>query len=118
MCSVAGCDSSPRSAPRFKLPEDPEERQQWVMFLAKANEQRFRESSWTDISVCSEHFTGDCLINVADTVQLKPGVVPSLRTHMGTEESYELEVSAPLTPPVVSSSAFILHFDIFSSILL
>uniref|UniRef100_A0A3Q2DR15 Uncharacterized protein n=1 Tax=Cyprinodon variegatus TaxID=28743 RepID=A0A3Q2DR15_CYPVA len=94
MCSVAGCDSSPRSAPRFKLPEDPEERQQWVMFLAKANEQRFRESSWTDISVCSEHFTGDCLINVADTVQLKPGVVPSLRTHMGTEESYELKAAA------------------------
>uniref|UniRef100_A0A3P9N201 THAP-type domain-containing protein n=1 Tax=Poecilia reticulata TaxID=8081 RepID=A0A3P9N201_POERE len=79
MCSVAGCDSSRRSAQRFKLPEDPEERLEWVMFIAKVNKQCFKESSWTDIYVCSEHFPDDCLVNVNDRVQLKPSAVPSLK---------------------------------------
>lgn len=97
MCSVAGCNSSRRSAQRFKLPEDPEERLEWVMFIAKVNKQCFKESSWTDISVCSEHFPDDCLVNVNDGVQLKPGAVPSLCLSMGAEESSEWEVSVPLS---------------------
>ncbi|XP_017277890.1 zinc finger and SCAN domain-containing protein 10 [Kryptolebias marmoratus] len=86
MCSVAGCSSGRRRAARFKLPEDPEERLDWVMFLAKANKQRFKESSWTDITVCSEHFTEDCFVREADPVQLKPGAVPSVCWNLGPDE--------------------------------
>ncbi|KAM4557162.1 uncharacterized protein V3H82_016968 [Fundulus diaphanus] len=93
MCSVAGCDSWRRSAQRFQLPEDPEERLEWVTFIAHANKQRFRESSWTEICVCSEHFTDDCLVDAADRVQLKPGAVPSLGLNMGAEESSEGEAA-------------------------
>ncbi|XP_041805512.1 RE1-silencing transcription factor-like [Chelmon rostratus] len=81
MCSVVGCDSSRRSAQRFKLPEDPERRLVWVQFLFEVNGQRLKESSWTDITICTEHFTHDCFENVtpaAGTVQLKPNVVPSV----------------------------------------
>ncbi|XP_023261165.1 zinc finger protein 236-like [Seriola lalandi dorsalis] len=80
MCSVVGCDSSRRSAQRFKLPEDPERRLEWVQFLFEVNGQRLKESCWTDITICSEHFTGDCFRNLGatGTAQLKHGVVPSL----------------------------------------
>ncbi|XP_039999219.1 transcriptional repressor CTCF-like isoform X4 [Xiphias gladius] len=80
MCSVVGCDSSRRRAQRFKLPEDPERRLEWVQFLAAVNKQRFKESSWTDITICSEHFALDCFVYLAPTgeVQLTPGAVPSL----------------------------------------
>ncbi|XP_042354262.1 zinc finger protein 429-like [Plectropomus leopardus] len=87
MCSVVGCDSGRRDAQRFKLPEDPERRLEWVQFLATVNKQRFKESSWTDITICSEHFKCDCFddltpsgSDLADTVQLmlKPSAVPSL----------------------------------------
>ncbi|XP_072220387.1 uncharacterized protein [Leuresthes tenuis] len=85
MCSVVGCDSWRHRPPRFKLPEDPERRLEWVMFIAKVNMQRFKESSWTDITVCSEHFTGDCFVNVSGAVQLKPGAVPSLCVSSGPD---------------------------------
>nr|XP_043887278.1 uncharacterized protein LOC122772982 isoform X2 [Solea senegalensis] len=80
MCSVDGCESWHRNAQRFKLPEDPEMRLEWVQFLATVNKQRFKESSWTEITICAEHFKRDCLIYVAPTgaVQLTPGAVPSL----------------------------------------
>ncbi|XP_039999221.1 zinc finger protein 33A-like [Xiphias gladius] len=80
MCSVVGCDSSRRRAQRFKLPEDPERRLEWVQFLFEVNGQRLKESSWTDITICTEHFTDDCFENLAPTgtVQLKPRAVPSL----------------------------------------
>ncbi|KAG8014156.1 hypothetical protein GBF38_016482 [Nibea albiflora] len=87
MCSVVGCDSCRRSAQRFKLPEDPERRLEWIQFIAEVNKQRFKESSWTDITVCSEHFKDDCFENLtpkhSDTTvkvqpTLKPSAVPSL----------------------------------------
>ncbi|XP_041659844.1 zinc finger protein 37 homolog [Cheilinus undulatus] len=81
MCSVVGCYSGRLGAQRFKLPEDPERRLQWVRFLAAANKQRFKESSWTDISVCIEHFKDDCFEKrLSDMAQLtlKPTAVPSL----------------------------------------
>ncbi|KAM4552900.1 uncharacterized protein PAE49_016203 isoform 2-T2 [Odontesthes bonariensis] len=86
MCSVVGCDSWRRRPPRFKLPEDPERRLEWVLFIAKVNKQRFKESSWTDITVCSEHFAGDCFGNVSGAVQLKPGAVPSLCVSSGPDK--------------------------------
>ncbi|XP_013886852.1 zinc finger protein 658B [Austrofundulus limnaeus] len=86
MCSVYGCYSGLLNAERFKLPEDPEERLEWVMFLAKTNKQRFKESSWTDIAVCSDHFTGDCFVDEAHPVQLKPGSVPSVCLKSGPDE--------------------------------
>ncbi|XP_042285491.1 zinc finger and BTB domain-containing protein 49-like isoform X4 [Thunnus maccoyii] len=78
MCSVVGCDSWRRSAQRFKLPEDPEKRLDWVQFLAEVNGQRFKESCWTDITICIEHFASDCYESLTDTVHLKPRAVPSL----------------------------------------
>ncbi|XP_034743370.1 zinc finger protein with KRAB and SCAN domains 7-like [Etheostoma cragini] len=87
MCSVVGCDSGRRSAQRFKLPEDPERRLEWVQFLATVNMQRFKEASWTDIRICSEHFTDDCFNNMSpshsgftgrDQLTLNPIAVPSL----------------------------------------
>ncbi|XP_070775634.1 uncharacterized protein [Enoplosus armatus] len=87
MCSVVGCDSGRRSAQRFKLPEDPERRLEWVQFLATVNKQRFKESSWTDFTICSEHFTNDCFENrtpshsgmpVKVQLTLKTSAVPSL----------------------------------------
>ncbi|XP_070830522.1 uncharacterized protein [Chaetodon trifascialis] len=78
MCSVVGCDSWRRTAQRFKLPEDPERRLEWVQFLLEVNVQRLKESSWTDITICSEHFTRSCFVDVTDTVQLKSSAVPSL----------------------------------------
>ncbi|XP_076601043.1 uncharacterized protein LOC143329160 [Chaetodon auriga] len=78
MCSVLVCDSWRRSAHRFKLPEDPERRLEWVQFLFEVNSQRLKESSWTDITICSEHFTDDCFSDVTGVVQLKPTVVPSV----------------------------------------
>ncbi|XP_071347795.1 uncharacterized protein [Trachinotus anak] len=96
MCSVVGCDSSRRSAQRFKLPEDPERRLEWVQFLATANKQRFKESSWTDITICSEHFTGDCVVYLAPTgtAQLTPSAVPSLCVQPESDEP-ELNVESP-----------------------
>ncbi|XP_029931346.1 zinc finger protein 384-like [Myripristis murdjan] len=86
MCSVMGCDSFLLSTTqRFRLPEDPEKRLEWVQFLAKTNGQVFKESSWTDIKICSEHFTDDCFENLTliqmgfgRTLQLKSSAVPSL----------------------------------------
>ncbi|XP_070775668.1 uncharacterized protein [Enoplosus armatus] len=89
MCSVVGCDSGRRSAQRFKLPEDPERRLEWVEFLFEVNGQRLRESSWTDITICSEHFTYDCfenLISETGTVQLKCSAIPSLCIKSEPEE--------------------------------
>ncbi|XP_041805567.1 transcriptional repressor CTCF-like isoform X2 [Chelmon rostratus] len=87
MCSVVGCYSWRRTAQRFKLPEDPERRLEWVQFLATVNKQRFKESSWTDITICSEHFKDDCFESVTPShsgvtgkvqLTLKPSAVPSL----------------------------------------
>ncbi|KAK2822396.1 hypothetical protein Q5P01_022461 [Channa striata] len=85
MCSVVGCGSWRRITQRFRLPEDPERRLEWVQFLARVNKQRFKESSWTDITICGEHFKADCFENPSpdrlgstDGVQLKPGAVPSV----------------------------------------
>ncbi|KAM8727853.1 uncharacterized protein AB9X84_001375 isoform 1-T1 [Acanthopagrus schlegelii] len=95
MCSVVGCHSGHHSdqPQRFRLPEDPERRLEWVQFLAAVNKQRFKESSWTDIVVCINHFKDDCFEKVrpgrSDTtgrVQLKPGAVPSLSLQSGSEQ--------------------------------
>uniref|UniRef100_A0A671WEV9 RE1-silencing transcription factor-like n=1 Tax=Sparus aurata TaxID=8175 RepID=A0A671WEV9_SPAAU len=100
MCSVVGCHSGRRSAQpqRFRLPEDPERRLEWVQFLATVNKQHFKESSWTDIVVCIDHFKDDCFEKVtpghsgmAGRVQLKPGAVPSL--------SLQSESEQPDSPP-------------------
>lgn len=81
MCSVVGCDSWRRSAQSFSLPEDPERRLQWVQFVAEDDEQLLKESSWTDIVICREHFLGECFEKPVETdkVQLKPSAVPSVR---------------------------------------
>ncbi|XP_041848284.1 zinc finger protein 600-like [Melanotaenia boesemani] len=106
MCSVVGCDSERRSAQRFKLPEDPERRLEWVMFIANVNKQRFKESTWTAITVCSEHFTSDCLVNLTGSVQLKPSAVPSLCLNSGAEEPVE---SFECDEPVGNSEFFGQH---------
>lgn len=74
MCSVLGCYSS--RVPRFKLPEDPDMRLGWIQFFAKVNEQRFKQSSWRDISVCCEHFERNCFENPSHSpTTLKPNAV-------------------------------------------
>lgn len=81
MCSVVGCYSDRRVVQRFKLPEDPERRLEWVQFLATVNKQRFKESSWTDITICREHFKDDCFESLTPSrsrTTLKPSAVPSL----------------------------------------
>ncbi|XP_042354075.1 zinc finger protein 852-like [Plectropomus leopardus] len=80
MCSVLGCNSWRRRTQRFKLPEDPERRLEWVQFILEVNDQRLKESSWTDITICRNHFTEDCFINQTETgtIQLKSSAVPSL----------------------------------------
>lgn len=92
MCSVVGCASWRRGAHRFKLPEDPERRLEWVQFLAAVNKQRFKESSWTDITICSEHFKDGCFVKQAsnlgltERVQLKASAVPSACVQPETDE--------------------------------
>ncbi|XP_067461928.1 uncharacterized protein [Thunnus thynnus] len=91
MCSVVGCVSSGDTNQRFKLPEDPERRLEWVQFLATVNKQRFKESSWTDIAICRQHFKDDCFENLtpshpSGTVQLKPEAVPSLCVQPESDE--------------------------------
>ncbi|XP_034743115.1 zinc finger protein 345-like isoform X3 [Etheostoma cragini] len=107
MCSVVGCDSGRRSAPRFKLPEDPERRLEWVQFLFEVNGQRLKESSWTDITICNEHFTNDCfdLAPRTGTALLKSSAVPSLCVKSEPEEP-ELDQE----PFQISEAAF--HEDI------
>uniref|UniRef100_A0A3P8SFV5 Uncharacterized protein n=1 Tax=Amphiprion percula TaxID=161767 RepID=A0A3P8SFV5_AMPPE len=87
MCSVVGCDSFRRNAKRFKLPDDPEERLEWVQFVLEVNGQRLKESSWTDITICSEHFTTDCFVD--QSLQLRSGSVPSLCVKSEPEEAQE-----------------------------
>ncbi|KAK2822395.1 hypothetical protein Q5P01_022460 [Channa striata] len=79
LCSVVGCASWRRGAERFKLPEDPEKRLEWFQFLFDVNGQRIKESAWTDINICSEHFTEDCFEDqsLCETV-LRPSAVPKL----------------------------------------
>ncbi|GLD71379.1 zinc finger protein 90-like protein [Lates japonicus] len=91
MCSVLGCDSWRRSAQRFKLPEDPEQRLEWVQFVFEVNGQRLKESCWTDITICREHFSDDCFENLAPTgaVQLKPNAAPSVCIKSEPEEPLE-----------------------------
>ncbi|XP_073347255.1 uncharacterized protein [Pagrus major] len=99
MCSVVGCDSWRRSAQRFKLPEDPESRLEWVQFLFEVNGQRLKESSWTDITICTEHFTDDCFIKLTaatGAARLKFDAVPSLCIKSEPEEPEE-----PLESPHV-----------------
>lgn len=101
MCSVVGCDSDPSVAPRFKLPKDPERRLEWVQFLATVNKQRFKESTWTDIAICSRHFTNDCFKNLAHLARingkarltLKPSAVPSACFQSGETQPSVEEVS-------------------------
>ncbi|XP_041848285.1 oocyte zinc finger protein XlCOF8.4-like [Melanotaenia boesemani] len=104
MCSVVGCDSWRRNARRFTLPEDPEKRLEWVQFVLEVNSQRLKESSCTDISVCSEHFTRDCFLNPAptsDTIQLKSGAVPTVCVK---EEPEEVELKQE--PVEIEASSF------------
>ncbi|XP_062285243.1 uncharacterized protein LOC133990851 [Scomber scombrus] len=91
MCSVVGCDSWRRSAQRFKLPEDPDERLEWVQFIGEVNGQCFKESCWTDITICTEHFSNDCYETLipTGTVQLKPRAVPSLSVKSEPDEHLE-----------------------------
>ncbi len=90
---------------RFKLPEDPERRLEWVQFLAKVNKQRFKESSWTDISICRDHFEDACFESVMTVLSasesgvtgkvkltLKPGAVPSLHPWSGLSHVIELQM--------------------------
>ncbi|XP_045907280.1 zinc finger protein 64-like [Micropterus dolomieu] len=95
MCSVVGCESGRRGAQRLKLPEDPERRLEWVQFLATVNKQRFKESSWTDITICIEHFTDECFENLTPShsgktgkvqLTLKPSAVPSLCLQSESDE--------------------------------
>lgn len=54
-------------------------RLEWVRFLARVNEQSFKESSWRDISVCGAHFERRCFERPGHPpAKLKPGAVPSL----------------------------------------
>ncbi|XP_029956558.1 zinc finger protein 236-like isoform X1 [Salarias fasciatus] len=79
-CSVIGCDSYRRSAQRLKLPEDSERRKEWIQFVLKVNRQQLKDS-WTDITICSEHFTNDCFVKTnpeSGAVQLSTDAVPSL----------------------------------------
>ncbi len=71
----------------------------WVQFLLKANGQRLKESSWTDIAICSEHFTDDCFVSAAATgaVQLKSGAVPSL-CHSSEPGEPEPDEPQPVKP--------------------
>ncbi|XP_035811179.2 zinc finger protein with KRAB and SCAN domains 8-like [Amphiprion ocellaris] len=94
MCSVVGCDSFRRNAKRFKLPEDPEERLEWVQFVLEVNGQRLKESSWTDITICSEHFTTDCFVD--QSLQLRSGSVPSLCVK--SEEAQETAETTEVFP--------------------
>ncbi|XP_047446583.1 zinc finger protein 485-like [Mugil cephalus] len=92
MCSVVGCDSFRLGVHRFKLPEDPERRLVWVQFLFEVNGQRLKESSWTDITICCEHFTDDSFESLTpgtDGVQLKPDAVPSLCVKSEPEDPVE-----------------------------
>lgn len=98
MCSVFGCDSWRRSAYLFKLPEDPDRRLLWVQFLFRINGQRVKEWSWTNITICSEHFSDDFLINVfpSDTPRLKSNAVPSLCMKSEPEEFETCQVKAKM----------------------
>ncbi|KAK5859957.1 hypothetical protein PBY51_021472 [Eleginops maclovinus] len=89
MCSVLGCDSWRRDARRFKIPEDPERRLQWVQFILEANEQRLKESCWTEITICNEHFNEDCFEHLSGTVQLRSSAVPSVCVKSEPEEPLE-----------------------------
>ncbi|KAM9845047.1 uncharacterized protein ACBR49_011808 [Aulostomus maculatus] len=95
MCSVVQCDSCRRDVPRFKIPEDPERRLEWVQFLAQVNGQRFKEASWTDITICGEHFTNGSFesLNQTGSLRLKPGAVPTLCIKSEPEEP-ELDLEA------------------------
>lgn len=90
MCSVLGCYSN--RVPRFKLPEDPDMRLEWVQFLAMVNKQCFKESSWRDISICCDHFERDCFENPNHSPPtLKTGAVPSLCLHSEESEPSDKE---------------------------
>nr|XP_020499360.1 THAP domain-containing protein 1-like [Labrus bergylta] len=92
MCSVVGCYSGHIGVQRFKLPEDPDRRFEWVQFLFEVNEQRFKESDWTDITICRAHFTKDCFVKPTcknGTAQLKSSAVPSLFIKANTDEAPE-----------------------------
>ncbi|KAF7667024.1 hypothetical protein LDENG_00082880 [Lucifuga dentata] len=111
MCSVAGCESWRQNAKRFNLPEDPERRLEWVQFLAEINGQCFKESSWTDITICSQHFTHDCFENSSThlglTGQLKSNAVPSIclkSEEADITESEEAKTDEPEVEPVSPKS--------------
>nr|XP_046265583.1 zinc finger protein 184-like [Scatophagus argus] len=112
MCSVFGCCSGRRNAQRYKLPEDPERRLEWVQFLATVNKQRFKESSWTDITICGEHFGDDCFENLTAghsgmtgkvQLTLKPSAVPSLCLQSECDEP-EPVVESPQCEVLVEST--------------
>ncbi|XP_030016941.1 zinc finger protein 568-like isoform X2 [Sphaeramia orbicularis] len=107
MCSVVGCESWRRSVQRFKLPEDPEMRLEWVQFLLEVNGQRLKEESWTDITVCAEHFYTDCFekYTKSGTVQLKPSAVPLVCV----KSCKHLDLQVP--PVVVNSESEDAHLD-------
>ncbi|KAM4728145.1 uncharacterized protein FYW61_011277 isoform 2-T3 [Anableps anableps] len=93
MCSVVRCDSWRRRAQRFILPADPERRLEWVQFLFEVNGQRLKESSWTDIRVCSEHFTRNCfhpVTRAAGSAQLTSDAVPSVYVPDDPESRQEI----------------------------
>ena len=98
MCSVLGCGSSRRGAQRFKLPKDPEKRLEWVQFVFEANGQRLKESHWTDITICREHFTEDCFGNTkTGAVQMRSSAVPSLCIKSEPEEEQQEQVKSEVS---------------------
>lgn len=99
MCSVFDCDSWRRNALRFPLPEDTDRRLKWVQFLFEVNEQRFKESSGNDITICVEHFDEDCYFRAfpAGTLRLMSGATPSLRTRAERKAFKEEQVMVDLS---------------------
>uniref|UniRef100_UPI0037E6F936 uncharacterized protein n=1 Tax=Semicossyphus pulcher TaxID=241346 RepID=UPI0037E6F936 len=67
-------------------------RLEWVQFLLEVNGQRLKESDWTDITICKDHFSDDCFLSptpASGTVQLKSSAVPSLCLKAEPDEPLE-----------------------------
>lgn len=71
-------------------------RLEWVQFLFEINGQRLKESCWTDISICSEHFADVYLLHMfpSGSIKLRSGAVPSACTKTEPEELEVCELGA------------------------
>ncbi|XP_069482763.1 THAP domain-containing protein 8-like [Ambystoma mexicanum] len=88
-------DSQGRPVTFHKFPKDPELRQRWVLALQRNNGKGDHWQPTAYSSLCSLHFTEECMDRTGQTVRVWKGAVPTVFEHVKKREPKPMKPSVP-----------------------